>query len=96
MRSVGISVLHAKVKTDDKLDGCPVRTESIYVGPKDLSHSGLFCTVIFQNFRTPEFLCCNLPKMQTKRPNLRVFYQRDANEKADSADPDQTAPLGAV
>ena len=41
-------------------------------------------------------LCCNLPKIQTKRPNLRVFYQKDANGKANSVDPDQTAPLGAV
>ena len=23
-------------------------------------------------------LCCNLPKIQTKRPNLRVFSQKDA------------------
>ena len=41
-------------------------------------------------------LCCNLPKIQTKRPNLRVFHQKDANEIANSEDPDQTAPRGAV
>ena len=29
-------------------------------------------------------------------PNLRVFDQKDANGKANSEDPDQTAPLGAV
>ena len=23
--------------------------------------------------------CCNLPKVQTKRPNLTVFHQKDAN-----------------
>ena len=23
-------------------------------------------------------LCCNLPKTQTKRPNLRVFRQKDS------------------
>ena len=40
--------------------------------------------------------CCNLPKIQEKRPNLRVFRQKNANEIANSADPDQTAPLGAV
>ena len=39
---------------------------------------------------------CNLPKIQTKRPNLRVFLQKDANGVANSEDPDQTAPLGAV
>ena len=38
-------------------------------------------------------LCCNLPKIQTKRSNLRVFCQNDANGIANSEDPDQTAPL---
>ena len=33
---------------------------------------------------------------QTKRPNLRVFCQKDANGIANSEDPDQTAPQGAV
>ena len=41
-------------------------------------------------------LCCNLAKIQTKSPNLRVFCQKDANGIANSEDPDQTAPLGAV
>ena len=41
-------------------------------------------------------LCCNLPKIQTKRPNLRVFRQKDANGITNSEDPDQTAHLGAV
>ena len=41
-------------------------------------------------------LYCNLPKIQTQRPNLRVFPQKDANGTANSEDPDQTAPLGAV
>ena len=41
-------------------------------------------------------LRCNLPKIQTKRPNLRVFLQKDANGVANSEDPDQTAPIGAV
>ena len=40
--------------------------------------------------------CCNPPKIQTRRPKLRVFYQNDANGIANSEDPDQTAPLGAV
>ena len=40
----------------------------------------------------------NLAKIQTKRPNLRVPHQKDANGIANSEDPDQTAPapLGAV
>ena len=41
-------------------------------------------------------LCCNLPKIQTKSPNLRVFSQEDADGIANSEDPDQTAPPGAV
>ena len=41
-------------------------------------------------------LCCYLSKIQTKRPNLRIFCQKDANGIANSEDPDQTAPLGAV
>ena len=40
--------------------------------------------------------CCNLPKIQTKRPNLRVFRQKDANGIANNEDRDQTAPRGAV
>ena len=36
-------------------------------------------------------LCCNLSKIQTKRPNLRVFCQNDANGIANSENPDQTA-----
>ena len=37
-------------------------------------------------------LRCNLPKIQTKRPNLKVFRQKDANGIGNSEDPD----LGAV
>ena len=57
--------------------------------------------VKIQYHKVPKFsaarkLCCNLPKTQTKRPNLRVFRPKDANQIANSEDPDQTAPLGAV
>ena len=41
-------------------------------------------------------ICCNLPKIEEKRPNLGVFHHKDANRIANSEDPDQTAPLGAV
>ena len=34
--------------------------------------------------------CRNLPKIPTKRPNLRVFRQKDANGIANSEDPDQS------
>ena len=32
----------------------------------------------------------NLPKIQTKRPNLRVFLQKDANGIANSEDPEES------
>ena len=56
---------------------------------------------ILQYCKVPKFsdakkLCCNLPKIQTKRPNLRVFCPNDANGIANSEDPEQTVPLGAV
>ena len=41
-------------------------------------------------------LCCNLSKIQTEGANLKVFRQKDAKGIANSEDPDQTAPLGAV
>ena len=51
--------------------------------------------------KVPKFLdtkklCCNLPKIQTKSPNLRVYSQELANGIANSEDPDQTAPRVAV
>ena len=41
-------------------------------------------------------LCCKVPKIQEKRPKLWVFRRKDENGIANSEDPDQTAPLGAV
>ena len=53
-------------------------------------------TIKFLNFWDAKIFCCNLPKIQIKRPNFKVFHQKDANLIANSEDPDQTAPLGAV
>ena len=50
----------------------------------------------FPKFSDARKFCCNQLKIQTKRPNLRVFHQKDVNGIANSEDPDQTAPLGAV
>ena len=49
--------------------------------------------------KAPKFLdarnlCCNLPKIRTKRPNLKGILSKWC--KWNSEDPDQTAPLGAV
>ena len=59
------------------------------------------CLVLLLYYRkVPKFsdarkLRCNILNIQTKRPNLKVFRQKDANGIANSEDPDQTAPLGA-
>ena len=48
-------------------------------------------------FSNTKFFCCKLPKIQIKRPNnLGLFCQNGAKGIANSEDPDQTAPLGAV
>ena len=54
------------------------------------------CTVKFLNFRMPENFSVNYLKFKQRGQNLRVFCQNDANGIANSEDPDQTAPLGAV
>ena len=53
-----------------------------------------YCKV--SKFSGARKLCCKLPKIQTKRQNHRIFCRKDANEIANSEDPDQTAPQGAV
>ena len=52
-----------------------------------------YCKV--PKFSDARNFCCNLTKIQTKRQNLMVLHQKDANGIANSGDPDQTAPLGA-
>ena len=47
-------------------------------------------------FSDTKNFCCKLPKIQTKQPNLRLFCPNGAKGIANSEDPDQTAPLGAV
>ena len=47
-------------------------------------------------FSDAKKLCFNLHKIKEKRPNLWIYRQKDANGIANSEDPDQTAPLGAV
>ena len=51
------------------------------------------CTFVFTYCKVPKFsdagkLCCNLPKIETKRPNLKVFCQKGENGKASSENPD--------
>ena len=47
-------------------------------------------------FWDARIFCCYLPKIQTKRPNIKGICQNSANGIANSEDPDQTAPLGTV
>ena len=68
---------------------------------QNMYHTCSYFVLLTEYRKVPKFsdakkLCCNLPKIQSKRPNLRVFCQNDANEIAISEDPNQTAPLGAV
>ena len=58
-----------------------------------------FCenaTVNFLNIRTPKNICCNHSKIWTMWLYHRVMSLNDADGMANSVDPDQTAPLGAV
>ena len=49
-------------------------------------------------FSDTKIFCCkpHVPKIQTMRPNLGLFCQNGAKGIANSEDPDQTDPLGAV
>ena len=70
---------------------------SMYISNFDnhwLDSITIYCKV--PKFSDARKLCHNLPKIETKRPNRKVFRVKDANVIADSEEPDQTAPLGAV
>ena len=64
--------------------------------PKDrLSRDKAHCLMWPRVPKVPKFLNarnfgCNQPKIQTKRPNLKVFCQKDANGIANSEYPDQS------
>ena len=53
-------------------------------------------TVKFLKFRTPENFAVNYLKFKKRGQSVLVFRQKDSNGIANSEDPDQTAPLGAV
>ena len=56
----------------------------------------LGATVKFLNFGTAEIFAVIYLKFKQRGQTLRVFCQNGANGIANSEDPDQTAPLGAV
>ena len=53
-------------------------------------------TVKFLNFRTRENFAVKILKFKKRGQTFGFFRQKDANGIANSGDPDQTAPLGAV
>ena len=53
-------------------------------------------TVNFLNIQTPKKIGCNHSKICTVWLYHRVMSPNDADGMANSVDPDQTAPLGAV
>ena len=56
----------------------------------------LYDTVMILSFRTPQNICCNHTKVWTMWLYHRLMSPNDADGMANSVDPDQTAPLGAV
>ena len=79
----------------------PVISQLRQLNYLNLARNNIKNNKVSKYLKAPEFsdtitLCFNLPKTQTKRPNFRVFCQKEANRTANSEDPDQTAPLGAV
>ena len=52
--------------------------------------------VKFLNFRMQENLAIIYLKFKQRGQTIGNFIKKDANEKANSADPDETAPVGAV
>ena len=59
-------------------------------------HVFQFNTVKFLNFRTPENFAVFYLKFEQRGQTLGYFFEKDANRIANSEDPDQTAPLGAI
>ena len=59
-------------------------------------HGFFFLTVKILNFRTPENFAKIHLKFKQRGKTLGYFVEKDVNGIANSEDPDQTAPLGAV
>ena len=53
-------------------------------------------TVKFKNFWRPENFAVIYLKFKRRGQSFKVFCKNDANGIANSEDPDQTAPIGAV
>ena len=55
-----------------------------------------YSTVKFLNFRTPDNFAVIYLKFKKRGQTFWYFIKKDANGIANSEDPDQTAPIGAV
>ena len=73
---------------------CPVNNKGADIMSSLIRSCAVYRKV--PNFWDDRNLCCNLPKIEERGQTLRVFCQNGANGIANSEDPDQTAPLGAV
>ena len=62
----------------------------------EIHHADQTTTVKFLNFQTPENFAVIYRSKFKQRGQTRVFRKKDANGIANSEDPDQIAPLGAV
>ena len=60
------------------------------------ANENLQVTIKFLNFGTPEIFAVIYLNYKQRGQTLRVFCKNGANGIANSEDPDQTAPLGAV
>ena len=75
------------MKTENSVDtasGLMLKLHSIYEYRNDLK------------FSDTQNICCNHSKVWTMWLYHRLMSPNDADGKANSVDPDQTAPLGAV
>ena len=74
--------------------------KQMHLAPADVMCTeswGIISTSVnFLNIRTPQKNCCNHSKIWTMWLFHRVMSPNDADGMANSVDPDQTAPLGAV
>ena len=89
----GVADLETPENCDCAAEKITKTSENLY-RINNIQGKGAYCKV--PKFSDARQLCCKLPKIQTKRPNHRIFCSKDANGIANSEDPDQTAPLGAV